>query len=256
LQARLAYATPPVKLVVGHLPAGEWAPFIRDRIAESQLVVGDVTHMRKEVIFELGLAKGYGKEVLPVLAPDDDGSHVPQWLNRLQRHSYGRPEQMAQIASAITNYLARPRPPAKDSVEVKRRLALWVRLLPWNADAFEQCRGQAHQNGMAWEHVDDPERDEERVTDRVSEASLLIVSLDYKPVDTLMHFLGGKLVARPRFPGERADRCVLVLCRTHELMSTQVAQGLRDCENRGWVRVVTPDRAADEVRRFAAAHRP
>ena len=118
-----------VKVIDGHVYAGEtWAETIRYRIRTSKLVVGDVTGMRSDVLFELGFAYGLKKPVIPVVENSPDASDLPRWLNATQLGFFGTEDGMLGIVSSVAKYLADP-----DYFKTQRALqpipslAVWLR---------------------------------------------------------------------------------------------------------------------------------
>ena len=252
LRDRLRHAVPPITLTYGDVDVGEWPPIIRQQIVDSQMVVGDITDLRSDVLFELGFAKGYGKKILPVVATRQARDRIPHWLDHLQWQVYESEPDRAQICAVITNQLKTHRTFPQAAVSADKLAAVWLRELDWTKDACQACDGLAIQSGLSFECVAEPEHRDD-VAALVSQASLLIVSLDHKLVDALMHYLCGMVVARPSFAGANAQRAVIVVCKSMDAVPDLVAPSLRHCSP--LVTCMTPDKLPAAVRQFIKAHR-
>ncbi len=200
------------KVEDGVVPAGaRWADHIRERIIRAKVVVGDVTGMRVDVMFELGLAYGLNKIVVPVTTSRAQVSSFPRWLGATQLGNYGDKGGLVGIVSSIATHLADP-----EFARVRRApqpipgLAVWLRGLSWNQHALDQFLATARREALTPEVISD-DTPGEVVLRRALRANLLVVSLDNTEADSLMHFVCGAVVAKPSAGYGTLARVILIL---------------------------------------------
>jgi hypothetical protein len=185
--------------------------------------------MRREVLFEIGLAYGLRRVLVPVVASQEERSMLPSWLNATQLGYYSNAAALSALTASVSTLLsdlefalgAKPANPVPG-------LAVWLRTLDWNKRALEQFKMAAQNEGLAIEVFNDDAPDE-IVVRRAGSANLLVVSLDGTASDALMHFLCGAVAAKPKAGyGGSLKRTVLVL-EPPDSQRTLVAEGLRRC---------------------------
>ncbi|MFQ5852220.1 MAG: hypothetical protein ACE5JU_16755 [Candidatus Binatia bacterium] len=216
----------------GRVPHGvKWADVIRDRIKKSKVVVGDVTGMRPDVVFELGFAFGLRKVVIPVVSNPDARSGLPAWLGATQTGDYATESGVLGIVSSIAALLSDPefsrvpRPP--DPVP---GLAVWWRVLDWNNRARQEFEIAVRREGLNALILDEGTPDDILIR-RATSASLLIVSLDGSECDGLAHYICGGVVSRPQAGyGRLLSREVLLLEPPNVKKGGLVADSLRRCQ--------------------------
>lgn len=222
-----------IEVIDGRVPAGVGlASAIRDRMKKASLVVADVTGLSSEVVFELGFAYGLRKAIMPVASKSSDIPKLPSWLGTTQLGTYENRVGLLSLCSGIAaHYLdpeyAKPPRPAQPIPA----LAVWVRELSWNKHALEQFKAVATRESLKTE-VFSNVSDDEKVIRRVASATLLIVSLDGSEADSLVHFICGAIVAKPKAGyGGTLSRQVLILQEPTENKVTLAAESLMRCHS-------------------------
>jgi hypothetical protein len=242
------------RVVDGHVYAGEtWAETIRYRIRGSKLLVGDVTGMRPDVLFELGFAYGLKKPLIPVVATPSDANDLPRWLNATQLGFFKTQDGLLGIVASVAKHLsdpsyfkiARPRRPIPS-------LVVWLRKLDWNAHALEQFVTTVNRGSLQSEILTVTLEASIR---RASTASLLVVSLDGTKDDALIHYICGAVAARPKAgAGQKTlARKILVLEEPGSNTGSYAADSLRRCEDT--VSIVQLDEIKSHAEHFLADYR-
>ena len=237
-------------IIDGQVPAGvKWAEKIRDRIKKSKAVVADVTGMSLEVLFELGFAYGLRKAVIPVISKSSEIFKLPPWLAATQVGTYESREGLLSICSSISTHLSDPEyaQPPKPAQAVPP-LAVWLRELEWNKHSLEQFRIAAQKESLKIE-VFSELTDDENVIRRAACASLLIANLDGTEFDSLIHFVCGAIVAKPKAGtgGTLPSRVLIIEEPTQKQMSF-LADSLSRCQD--VVKIVSLDKIRDETLSF------
>ncbi len=138
------------RVVDGRTHAGaSWAPEVRSRIVGSRLVIGDVTGMKPDVLFELGFAYGLGKPTIPAGSMETRPSSLPTWLTSIQIGSYGTKGAMNGLVSSIVAHLSDSEGTRlSQPLQPVPSLAVWVRELAWNQHSKEQFLTAAQACGL------------------------------------------------------------------------------------------------------------
>lgn len=241
------------RIIDGHVYAGDkWAETIRDRIKSAKIVVGDVTGMRSDVLFELGFAYGLKKRAIPVVSAPADGTALPRWLNATQLGFFGTPDGQVGIIASVAKYLSDP-----DYFKVTRppqpipSLIVWYRRFDWNSHAFDQFSTITNRSGLKAELLTLASEDSIR---RAASASLLVVSLDGTEDDAAVHYICGAVAAKPTAgTGKGLARRVIVLEEPHSDQSSFVADSLHRCEDT--VAVVATDEIRVRTEQFLTEYR-
>jgi len=200
LASVLARHPGPMRIAVedGRVREGEdWAPVIRSRIKAAKLVIGDITGLRNDVIFELGFAYGLRKPFIPVVENLADRKTVPSWLRAKQIGSYETQAALASVASSVIAhitdpYISKPRP-VRDPVP---GLAICLDFSPESLASRDQFTASCEREGLSVE-VLDPDTSEDVLIDQAPRATLLAGVLTGGKLDALLHFVAGAVVARP-----------------------------------------------------------
>jgi hypothetical protein len=243
------------EVVDGRVPCGaKWADTIRDRIRRARAVVGDVTGMRADVLFELGFAYGLRKVVIPVVANTEARQDLPRWLGATQIGDYATETGVLGIVSSIATYRYDPefsrktRPP--DPVP---GLAIWFRVLDWNKQALEEFDAAAKREGLSPEVLDENIPDEILIR-RATSASLLVISFDGTATDGLSHYICGAVVSRPKAGyGRLLPRRILMLQPPNVGTAGLIADSLMRCQDTAVA--VRTDRVRDETAKFGQQYR-
>jgi hypothetical protein len=234
LDAILSGRPGPLRLNVtdGRVREGEdWAPVIRTRIKKAELVVGDVTGMRNDVVFELGFAYGLRKPFIPVVESPNRREDVPYWLRSKQIGCYTTEHELLSVASSVTAHIADP------SVTRPRRLrdavpglAIWLGPPDHLEDRAAQFRAECSREGLTCECVALIDRDES-IIERAARANILAVVLTGRETDSLVHYVCGAIVARPKagYGSSTLDRYVLVVAEG--LVTDLAADSLMRCRD-------------------------
>ncbi|MDO8500753.1 MAG: hypothetical protein Q7S20_02820 [Gemmatimonadaceae bacterium] len=214
-----------VVLEDGRVPHGDpWAQSVRDRIRRSKLVVGDVTGVTCEVMFELGFAYGLGKSRIPVVADHAALKTMPRWLTATQTATFGSADEMQALLNSIQVQLADPR--QHKPKQPVPGLAVWLRSLDWNKHALEQSITAAGREGLSIECFD-TSTSEERLIERAAQATLVVASFDGTLNDSIAHFVCGAVVAMPR--AMQLQRQLILIEEHGAQPGTWVADSLRRC---------------------------
>lgn len=242
------------KVVDGHVYAGEkWAETIRYRIRGSKLLVGDVTGMRPDVLFELGFAYGLKKPLIPVVATPADANDLPRWLNATQLGFFKTQDGLLGIVSSVAKHLSDPSyfkaPRTRKPIP---SLVVWLRKLEWNVHALDQFVTAVNRWNLQPEILT---ATLEASILRASTASLLVVSLDGTKDDALIHYICGAVAARPKAgAGQKTlSRKILVLEEPGSNAATYAADSLRRCEDT--VTIVQLDEIKSHTEHFLADYR-
>ena len=246
-----------VKVTDGIVPKGaRWAEVIRDGISKSRVVIGDITKLRLDVIFELGFAYGLGKPTVPVVSHRDDFSAVPSWLAAIQVGHFADQAGLTDIAASVfqilrdPSVLKVPRPP-----QPIPGLAVWARVQPWNEQASRQFETFASREGLRVELIPD-QQSLERSMHRVASASLLVITMDGTGCDTLSHYIAGAVVAKHRagYGGKSLARKILILEEPSVAKHTSLtASSLLKCQD--VVLSVILDRIPAETRQYGQTYK-
>jgi hypothetical protein len=243
-----------LRVVDGDVPAGSsWAEVIRGRIRQAKAVVGDLTGMRPDILFEAGFAYGLQRIVIPAVARPEDRAALPHWLGATQFGHYSDRLGLQGLVASVATHLSDP-----EFAKIPRAplpipaLALWVRVLRWNQHAQEQFSTVAQREGLKAEVLGD-EAPEETIMRRAASASLLIVSLDGTDADALMHFVCGAVVARPKAGSGTLQRRILILEEPSAALNGSLAgDSLTRCHDT--VRRVSLNDVRQEVVGFAGSY--
>lgn len=235
-----------VTVLDGHVPVGVlWPKKIRERIIQAKAVIGDVTGMRPDVIFELGFAHGLRKITIPAVATPEAKASIPRWLTAAQIGHFGNLAGYTGLMSDLASRLASPDPaPIKQPVP---SLAVWLHNPIGDHSLVDQFRRIASQEGLKAQVL---EPDEAAIS-RAMTASLLIAPLNGTDVDTLIHYVCGGIVARPKAGfGRKLQRQILLI---EPLGQQVVADSLRRCTS--IVKVIEPSQILKELKAFGESHR-
>lgn len=223
-----------LNVVDGRVREGEdWAPVIRTRIKKADLVVGDVTGVRNDVVFELGFAYGLRKSYIPVVESPNDRQSVPYWLRSKQIGSYSGEHDLLSVASSIIAHIADP------SISKPKRLrdpvpglAIWLGPGEHLKDTADQFRAECSREGLTCETLD-LEQAEENLIQQAARASLLAAALTGAATDALVHYVCGAIVARPKagYGSTTLDRHVLLLAEPQSAVRELAADSLLRCTN-------------------------
>ena len=213
-----------------------WAPEIRRKIETARAVVADVTHLRNDVICEMGYGHGLGRPVIPVSFTELDRKRCPRWLRAWWQDRVDQPD-LGVVVERIGELAAKRTSPGR----VVPNLILWLGHQDWAASSREQAEALAMTGGIRFEQalVEDSDReDSQSAIDRARVAGMLIVSIGGELSDKLMHFTAAGVIARPK-PHQGVPRRVVVVVRDSASVgdSSLVAESLRRSE---YVSVVEP----------------
>jgi hypothetical protein len=239
----------------GCVPDGaNWASAIRKRLSNCRAVVGDITGMRREVLFELGFSFGLRRPVIPVVAEPTDRENLPHWLGDTQVGHYKDAGGLRGIVSAIETHAYDPefaKPPKPPSPIPS--LAVWLGRSRWNEESAEHFDAICSQEGLKGEVYSDT-APEDLAIRRGGAACLLIVCLDGGKRDALLHYICGIVISKPA-PGygtKRLGRRIFILERPGERERPLVAAGLSHCKE---VSVASLDNIAEKIRTFTDEYR-
>lgn len=243
-------------IVDGSVPAGTaWAPEIRRRISKAKAVIGDITQLSSEVLFEMGFAYGLKKITIGAVAETNDRYKLPAWLSITQLGTYGSPADVTALVSSIAVHLRDPDlaklPEPKQPVP---ELVVMLRQRKWNEQAYSQARYLVQKTGLTLVqfNLDDGTPDE-TVIQRAASASLLIISLDGTEPDALMHYICGAVLAKPesQVAGKKFHRRVVIVEDPSNHGRPLTADSVRRCPE---AKVVGSDQVKEEVEKFIAAY--
>lgn len=216
----------------GHVPAGAtWAKIIRERIRGASAVVGDISGMSSEVLFELGFAYGLKKIIIPAVADPSEVSVLPPWLGETQLGHYTNEAGINGLLASIESHLIDPEfSRVASPAQPIPSLIVWLRTLSWNAHAFEQASSAVQREGLRIETFSSG-TPQEIVLRRAASAALLIVSLDGTPDDALLHFVCGAIAAKPIAGYGTLRRSVLIIEEPRQTGRSFVAESVRRCSD-------------------------
>ncbi len=231
----------------------QWAPAIRKLIKNAKAVIGDAEGLRKEVLFELGLAYGLRRIVIPTVTQAQGISKLPSWLRAYHLGSYGTVPDLNRLATSLATQLSNPefakfgKPPTAVPGSV-----VWLRRVDWNRHALNQSEAAAQTEGLTPEVLGDDDPDEVIIR-RAAAANLLIVSLDGTVHDALMHYVCGAVAGNPEAGyGRKIARRVLVF-EQPDLEGTLVAEGLKRCSDT--VRIIRLPQIREHIQLFGSEYR-
>jgi hypothetical protein len=227
-----------IDIVDGRVRTGEdWAPTIRRRIERSRLVVGDLTGLRNDVLFELGFAYGLRKRVIPVTESAEARNRVPHWLLAKQIGLYETEAQLVGVVSHLLafltdRYAARP----VSSPDPTLGLAVWLDFEHSLAPARDQFAATCEREGFFVE-IAGPGQAGEELVHQGTRAHLLVAPLTGRESDAMVHFICGAIVARPQVGyGSTLRRRIALLCPNGNVRG-YAADSLLRCTQT----VLTPD---------------
>lgn len=244
-------------VVDGHTPAGTaWATEIRSRIAHARAIVGDVSKLSSEVLFEMGFGYGLKKITIGAVAHRDERSGLPSWLSITQLGSYGSPEEVSALAASVAGHLREPDlaklPEPKQPVP---ELVVLLRPFDWNHLAYEQVKYVAQRTGLTVVEYDlNDVAQDEQVIQRSASASLLVASLDGTKHDALVHYICGAVLAKPesQVAGKKLVRRVLLLEHTSKSGTSLVAESVLRCPE---AKVLRVDQVREEAEKAAEVYK-
>jgi hypothetical protein len=189
-----------IRFITGVAPTGvDWAAEIRKRIEQCTLMtIADITGLRGEVLFELGIAFGFERWIMPVTEALDDVRRAPAWLRWLNIGTYDTSGYRDLLAN-IQEYLANRRRfrPQRLDRPVPRKVAI-LNLVAGIEREVSRIELVATNASLRIEKLP-------RITDTnyrqafalASTASLLIVGVDGTiDTDPIAHFLLGIAASR------------------------------------------------------------
>jgi len=240
----------PVNMAFGGLWGAKNAPDsgIRERIKQARAVVGDVSGMSSEVLFELGFAYGLKKIIIPAVATLSDVPALPRWLGETQLGHYADHAGINGLLASIEAHLIDPEfsKPVVPAQPIPS-LIVWPRLLQWNRHIFDQVSAISQKEGLRIETFSDGTA-EEIILRRAGSAALLIVSLDGTSEDGLMHFLCGAVAAKPTAGYGTLRRMILAIEEPGHEGRSFLAESVRRCSE--IVRLIAISRLREEVGDF------
>jgi len=243
-----------LEIIDGGVPAGtNWPIAIRDRIKKSKVVIGDVTGMRSDVIFELGFAYGLNKVIIPVVSEKSHIPILPKWLGATQVGTFGDNAGMSSLLIDIvaqlsdTETLRIPRPP-----KPVPGLAVWLRCLSWNEHAIKQFESTARKEGLKSEIIMDGLPDG-KVLNRAVSATLLVVCFDGTESDTFMHYICGAAASKPKDGSGTLLKRILILEEPNCKKGTLIAESLKRCQD--FVQIIQLNQVIDGTIKFAQYYR-
>ena len=192
-----------IEVTDGHVDKGEhWLQEIRKRITRCRLVVADVTGLSPEVLFELGLAWGMKKPIMPVVAEHGALASLPRWLTELEIGYFADDTEWAALLDSIGARISRKSKAAQTRTvpdPIPGR-ALWL----GGQEAFEKLRQHMVHTATQYD-LTMPEQEsppsladaEESLANEVCRASLVVASLSSSDSDTFVHFAAGLVVTKP-----------------------------------------------------------
>jgi len=192
-----------VKVREGKLPAGtEWAHEIRERLRRSSLLaVGDVTGLRGDILFELGLARGLRRPIAPVLAKRRMLEDMPGWLRAINHGYYERPSDLTELVSSVLEHLNyRQRYQPRRFPDPVPTLVGAIGVFPWNRHLLDRVSTLARREGLDYRAVDGvSDSSFEEAMDLAAKAAFLVLPSDgTQGVDAFSHFAAGIVTAWPR----------------------------------------------------------
>lgn len=239
------------KCVDGHVPVGaNWPEAIRNRIKKSKLVVGDVTGMRPDVLFELGFAFGLRRHLIPVVNKAEDRAKLPHWIGFVQIGTYDDIAGLRAIVSSVESHILDPEfSGTSKSPPPTPGLAVWLRVLNWNQGFSDQFKTLAEREGLLVEVYADTDPID-RIIERGASASLLCVNLDGTESDSLIHYVCGAVISKPSagYGSKMLKRTILVVESTPSNPPRFAADSLSRCEDT--VRVIGLNQLADKIKDF------
>jgi hypothetical protein len=247
---------PRVSAVDGHVRDGEdWAPVIRTRIRDSRLVVGDITGLRNDVIFEMGFGFGSRKPMIPVVEKQVDREGVPDWLKAKQIGSFSSPEQLASVATSVLAHLSDPYISKPRRVrEPLPGLAVWLDFSDDLATARDAFVASCGREGLAAE-VLKADLPDEVIIDQAVRAALLVAVVTGDQRDALVHFVAGGILARPTagYSRKTMDRLILITSPVAGSARGLTADGLLRCAAN--VRTIEPQLLQSAISEYGKRHR-
>lgn len=217
----------------GHTPGGtNWPREVRNRIKKAKLVVGDVTAMKPDVMFELGFAVQLQKPIIPVTDTKENRVKLPTWLTQIQMETYADDPEIQAILSSIEDHLFSQRlertmfarQPVSD-------LAVWLKRTDWNAHECDQFETVIERENLRAETLSNIAFTDEQRIERAISAWLLVASLDGTREDSLVHFICGAIVARPKlWRDSDHKRTIIIVEESDNSKGSFVADSLKRCE--------------------------
>jgi hypothetical protein len=240
----------------GHVPVGtKWAAEIRERISRAKVIVADVTGFRSEVVFELGLAFGLRRAVIPVTEGRVEAETLPRWLGGTQIGTYSNEAGLLGVVTSVAAHLAEP-DLAKWSQpsEPVPGQAVWLGKSEWATSVVDAFVTAAKGDGLLVDVLDEM-MDEEVAVAQGTKASLLVLPCDGGHLDSLRHFVAGSVVAKPRAgqANPKLERRILVVAKPGAALSEIVAEGLRRCSE--VVEVVSPESVRSKTKSYGLRYR-
>lgn len=179
-----------------------WSGKIRDVLKQSRLVVAELTALSPEVLYECGLAHGFARSVLPIVADKDWYSRLPRWLTALQLGNFSNSEAWDAIIDTIDKCLnhghaarAYPKLPSPDPGQ-----AIWLPGPDWfdsRKDALINVANRYDMNEPIMNiSLYDIENAHDSVIEQIATASLVVASVDNLASDPFVHYACGLVVSK------------------------------------------------------------
>jgi hypothetical protein len=201
----------------GQLPSGaKWATEIRTLVKKCTLLtIGDVTGGRGDVLFELGIATGLGRPIIPVVADSEEIQRCPYWLRAYNVGVYGSDSGVAELVSSIFDHVYKRKRTVREKLPIAVPNVIgFIGERPWNEHHIEQLRSAAAKEGVRVEALPSPTVSSyDEAVQLAARASLLVLALDNTESDAFAHFASGIVVARPTsgFGKHVLDRSVILV---------------------------------------------
>lgn len=209
------------------LPGERWAKQVRERIRRAHIVVGDVTTLRGDVMFELGFAAGLNKHIIPVAEQAGESSMMPRWVTETQLGFFDSITGIMGIVSSIEAVAV-----GRDARRVTRMpfgvpsRVTWLGHQEWCHEWRDKCRQICSEAGLGFEVVTSDAENSEQLYNALS-ANVLLAPVDGTRGDALVHFVAGAILARP-FSGASTKTIAKKVVVLPRLDSTQmIADSLR-----------------------------
>lgn len=239
-----------VEVTDGHVPAGtkNWAESIRNRIAKSRVIVGDVTGLRSEVLFEMGFAYGLNRPYISAVATRDHIDGLPSWIRQQQLAYFDNEHGLRNILEGVASVLGDTRATRGKALPSKPGKIVWLRNLEWGSSLLKQFQYRAKQEDRGIDIVEDHELNETQLL-AAAKASLLVAELDGTEHDAFVHYACGAIVANPKTGvAVKLPRLVLLLVSPERKAKDLVAEGLSRCTDT--VKIVRDNDLIDQVSRY------
>jgi len=180
----------------------DWSGKIREALKGSKLVIGELTALSPEVLFECGYSRGVSRPMLPVVADQTWYPRLPKWLTALQIGNFSDEKGWEMILNTIDKSLNHGQIPKSNAKfpSPDPGQSVWLPGPTWFDARKDSLINVANRYDMNEPIIDlsahDIENTYQIVIEHVCRASLIVAAIDNVSSDSFVHYACGLVVSK------------------------------------------------------------